>query len=170
MLHLRIPPIPETQIPRYRFKSNRNLNLNLHHEIPRHRVCQFGGFQGCCIFSGNCHSSELTFEILCSGSLTSDKRNIVESQRYCYSNYGVATISRLLKMIGLFCKRAVWKTRYSATETYHFKEPTHRSHPTNRSHPIPSHPIHSQFSSELTFEKYSQPCFDERLVQGGEDA
>jgi len=42
--------------------------------------------------------------------------------------YGMATISRLLKIIGLFCKRALQKRRYSAKETYHFKEPTHRSH------------------------------------------
>ena len=32
-------------------------------------------------------------------------------------------------MIGLFCKRALKKRRYSAKETYHFKEPTNRSHP-----------------------------------------
>ena len=43
--------------------------------------------------------------------------------------YGVATMSRLLKIIGLFCKRALENTRYSAKETYHFKEPTNRSHP-----------------------------------------
>jgi len=43
--------------------------------------------------------------------------------------YGVATISRLLKMIGLFCKRALYKRSYSAKETYHFMEPTNRSHP-----------------------------------------
>ena len=43
--------------------------------------------------------------------------------------YGVATISRLLKIIGLFCKRALLKRRYSAEETYTFKEPTNRSHP-----------------------------------------
>jgi len=42
--------------------------------------------------------------------------------------YGVATISRLLKIIGLFCKRALWKRRYSAKETYHFKEPSNHSH------------------------------------------
>jgi len=45
---------------------------------------------------------------------------------------GVAMISRLLQIIGLFCKRALWKRLYSAKETYNFKEPT------NRSHPIPS--------------------------------
>ena len=31
--------------------------------------------------------------------------------------YGVATISRLLKIIGLFCKRALSKRLYSAKET-----------------------------------------------------
>jgi len=41
----------------------------------------------------------------------------------------VATISRLLRIIGLFCKRALSKRRYSAKETYNFKEPTNRSHP-----------------------------------------
>jgi len=46
--------------------------------------------------------------------------------------YGVATVSRLLKMTGPFCKRALWKRWYSAKETSNFKEPT------NRSHPIPS--------------------------------
>ena len=44
-------------------------------------------------------------------------------------SYGVATISRLLKIIGLLCKRALWKRRYSAKETYNFKEPNNRSHP-----------------------------------------
>jgi len=36
--------------------------------------------------------------------------------------------SRLLKIIGLFCKRALWKRLYSAKETDSFKEPTNRSH------------------------------------------
>jgi len=46
-----------------------------------------------------------------------------------YGSYEVATSSRLLKIIGLFCKRALWQRRYSAKETCHFKEPTNRSHP-----------------------------------------
>jgi len=45
------------------------------------------------------------------------------------SRYGVATISRLLKMIRLFCKRALQKWWYSAKETYDFIDPTDRSHP-----------------------------------------
>jgi len=43
--------------------------------------------------------------------------------------YGVASISRLLKMLGLFCKRAQLKRRYSAKETYNCKEPTKHSLP-----------------------------------------
>jgi len=43
--------------------------------------------------------------------------------------YGVAMISRLLKIIGLFCKRALVKSLYSAQETWTFMEPTHLSHP-----------------------------------------
>ena len=41
----------------------------------------------------------------------------------------MASTSRLLKITGLFCKRARWKRLYSAKETYNFKEPTNRSHP-----------------------------------------
>ena len=52
-------------------------------------------------------------------------------------SYGVPTIRRLLKMIGLFRKRALKKRRYlsqkspikETKETYNLKEPTHRSHP-----------------------------------------
>ena len=36
---------------------------------------------------------------------------------------------KLLKSIGLFCKRVLSKRRYSAKETYNFKELTNRSHP-----------------------------------------
>ena len=44
-------------------------------------------------------------------------------------DYGVATISSLLKIISLFGKRALSKRWYSAKETYKCKEPTNRSHP-----------------------------------------
>ena len=39
----------------------------------------------------------------------------------------MATISRLLKIMSLCCKRALLKRRYSAKETYHFQEPTNQS-------------------------------------------
>jgi len=40
----------------------------------------------------------------------------------CIHTYGVAATSRLLKIIRLFCKRDLQKRRYSAKETYNFKE------------------------------------------------
>jgi len=50
-------------------------------------------------------------------------------KRSRHSNGWVATISRLLKITSLFSKRDLQKRRYSAKETYNFKEPTKRSHP-----------------------------------------
>jgi len=55
--------------------------------------------------------------------------------------YGVAMTSRLLKIVGLFCKRALQKRLYSAKETYNFKEPT------NHSHPIPYSLLHLECHS-----------------------
>jgi len=66
-------------------------------------------YQGGSICSGNCPGQS-------DGGLTFEKF------------YGVATISRVLKTVGLFCKNALEKRRYSAKETYNFKEPTNRSH------------------------------------------
>jgi len=43
--------------------------------------------------------------------------------------YGVATISTLLKTIGLFCRISSLLWGPFAKETYSFKEPTNRSHP-----------------------------------------
>ena len=54
-------------------------------------------------------------------------------QLHHFSHYGVATISRMLKNIGLFCKRALQKRPVFCKETCIFK------HPTNRSHPIAMH-------------------------------
>jgi len=57
------------------------------------------------------------------------------------ATYRVATISRLLKITGLFCKRALQKRRYSAKETYNYKEPTNRSHPIVPSRDIWMHHV-----------------------------
>ena len=43
-------------------------------------------------------------------------------------NYGVATIIRLLKNVGFFCKRALQKRSIFCKETYIVKDPTDRSH------------------------------------------
>ena len=45
------------------------------------------------------------------------------------THYGVATISRLLKLIGLFCRISSLLQGSFAKETYNLKEPTNRSHP-----------------------------------------
>jgi len=58
----------------------------------------------------------------------------------CKYKYGVATISRLLQIIGLFCQRALLKRQYSAKETNNFNEPTSRSHPIV---PVPRQILHS---------------------------
>jgi len=41
-------------------------------------------------------------------------------EEWCVRWYGVATISRLLQIIRLFCKRALQKRLYSAKETYNY--------------------------------------------------
>ena len=60
--------------------------------------------------------------------------------------YGVATISRMLKNIGLFCKRDLQKRPIFCKETYIFK------HPTNRSHPI------HNMTRELTCQNLYRKC------------
>ena len=47
-------------------------------------------------------------------------------------SYGVATISKPLKIVGLFCKRDLQKRPIFCKETCNFKEPTNRSHPMHR--------------------------------------
>jgi len=46
-----------------------------------------------------------------------------------WNYYGVATISRLLKIIGLFCRISSLLYGSFAKETYNCKKPTNRSHP-----------------------------------------
>ena len=48
---------------------------------------------------------------------------------YFNNSYGVALVSRIDKIIGLFCKRDLQKRQYSVKETYNFIDPTNRSHP-----------------------------------------
>ena len=45
------------------------------------------------------------------------------------SMYGVASVSRIDKIIALFCKRSLQKRRYSAKETCNFVDPSDRSKP-----------------------------------------
>ena len=43
--------------------------------------------------------------------------------------YGVTLVRRIDEMICFFCTRALWKTQYSAKETWNFIDPTDCSHP-----------------------------------------
>ena len=45
------------------------------------------------------------------------------------NGYGVATASRIDKIVGLFCKRDLYKRLYSAKETCNVIDPTNRSQP-----------------------------------------
>jgi len=60
----------------------------------------------------------------------------IETTEFVIFSCGVATISRLPKNVGLFCKRAPRKRLYSAKETYICKEPTSHSHPMSESRMI----------------------------------
>jgi len=44
-------------------------------------------------------------------------------------SYGVASISKINRIVGLFCKRALCQRLYCAKETCYFIDPTNRSHP-----------------------------------------
>ena len=57
------------------------------------------------------------------------RSSILQRLSWCSRCYGVATISRLLKFIGLFCRTSSLLKGSFAKETYNFKEPTTRSHP-----------------------------------------
>ena len=56
-------------------------------------------------------------------------RCVCDLKCVCDMTYGVALASRIDKIIGLFCKRALKKRRYSAKETYDCIDPTDCSHP-----------------------------------------
>jgi len=59
---------------------------------------------------------------------------------------------KLPEDIGLFCKRALEKRRYSAKETYSFKEPTNCSHSIPSSEMIARLMLYVEFTSKLTSE------------------
>jgi len=57
------------------------------------------------------------------------KKNELRQRLVRLHSYGMATISRLLKMIGLFCRTSSLLLVSFAKETYNFQEPTSHSHP-----------------------------------------
>ena len=71
-----------------------------------------------------CSSSALQHVAVCCSVLPA-----VCCSAKCFMSYGVATMSRMLKNIGLFCKGDLQKRPIFCKETCIFKHPTHRSHP-----------------------------------------
>jgi len=55
-------------------------------------------------------------------------RRGVTHMNVSHDTYGLASASRIDKIIGLFCKRALQKRQYSAKETCNFIDPTDCSH------------------------------------------
>jgi len=81
------------------------------------------------LFRFECTYNLYVYERLSSNMNARWMRRQSNSNKHFRIYYGMATCTRLLKITGLFCKRTLWKRRYSAKETYNFKEPTDRSHP-----------------------------------------
>ena len=74
------------------------------------------------------------YSSLCSLQLLPVEENVFQLKARSHSQktrryYGVATISRLLKITGLFCRISSLLQGSFAKETYRFKESTSRSHP-----------------------------------------
>jgi len=63
----------------------------------------------CCSANSRCTRKPHRLTVCCSA--------VVAVTLVGINGYGVATIHRLLKIIGLFCKRALEKRRYSAKKT-----------------------------------------------------
>ena len=51
---------------------------------------------------------------------------------WCVYRYGTATMTSLPKLLGLFCKRALYKRRYSSKDIISLIDPTDRNHPMAR--------------------------------------
>jgi len=74
------------------------------------------------------HCSKLSSELTLRVSFCLESDSQMSALCYIYY-YGVASVSKIDKIIGLFCKRALQKRRYSAKETCNFIDPTDRIHP-----------------------------------------
>jgi len=110
-----IPKVRQIEILRFlgisrcQFKLRFWFDLNLYQGI---WVFEFGGFRRGRIFSGICHVRTV---------------------------YGVATVSRLLEIIHLFCRISSLLQGCFAKETYNSKEPTNCNHPICKVQEYPQH-------------------------------
>ena len=76
-------------------------------------------------------------------------------------------MSRIYKIIGLFCKRALWKRQYSAKETYNLIDTTNRSQPIVIT-VIPS--LHLLYSFGFIFPPFCPPFTDDFFSGGVRDS
>ena len=67
---------------------------------------------------------------ICHGCLLQETCNVETPTHHSHT----ISIFRLLNIIGLFCKRALQKRRYSAKDTYNVETPTHHSHTISCAH------------------------------------
>ena len=74
-------------------------------------------------------SSELSFAQRAPTDCEISKRQKFLKTARWYMLYGAAMISRLLKILGLFCRISCLLQGSFAIKTYNLKVPTHRSHP-----------------------------------------
>jgi len=104
---------------------------NLMSKLPESRIWQ--GLQKSAIRNSKVSSTECA---------TCNDDDLFENSRYCSNSqknrrscinrnwgYGVAAMSRLIKIAGLFCRISSRLRVSFAKETYNFMEPTNRSHP-----------------------------------------
>jgi len=114
----------------------------------------------CVRVNGTCQNTYMTVHI-CKRVLFPAKRALFSVNRAWFSAkqalhmsdywYGVATISRLLKIIGLFCRICSHLQGPFAKETYHFKEPTNRSQPIWSYISVLSKPVLTLHSYEIAW-------------------
>jgi len=92
------------------------------------RVCSFCRVVECCsvlqCVAVCCSVLQcLSYERVCSSyerRSEMSRDNMMNILFRMLNSYRVALVSRIDKIIGLFCKRALLKRRYFAKETYHF--------------------------------------------------
>jgi len=109
-------------MPCSHFKVYTYVYIYIHKHITNMYIYRYG----CGAFRICTYTYIYMYIYICIYNMYIYKHTIVAFYHGCY---GMATISRLLKITGLFCKRALLKRLYSAKEPYDFKKPTNRSHP-----------------------------------------
>ena len=101
------------------------------------------------------------------GALLQKRPMILRCNKTAY--YGVATISKLIKITVLFCRISSLLWGSFTKETYDFKQPTNRSHPIIEAH-MTQHNTHTQAPApRYHTRKERGEIHGDRGGKGGED-